>query len=110
MIHDLSTQKGRNAYVEAQAKKVVEDATLQHEVALRSIFESFVGSRFKDLEELKSRLKNKTKEKILLFESETDADFFNDFQLDGEIGNENEFSLFYLKDRKGFIYITEIAF
>ena len=88
-------------------KTIVEDATLQHEVHLRNIFESFVGKRFQNLEELQTKLQKETKEKIFIFESETDADFLNDFQLDGEIGNENEFSMFYLSDRKGLIYITE---
>ena len=91
-------------------KTIVEDATLQHEVHLRSIFESFVGQRFENLEELQVKLQNETKEKILIFESETDADFLNDFQLDGEIGDENEFSMFYLIDRQGLFYITEISF
>jgi len=90
--------------------KIVEDATMQHEINLRQIFESFVGKRFKSIAELKRELKLKTKEKILLFKSETDADFLHDFQLDGEIGNENEFSMFYLIDRKKELYITEISF
>lgn len=91
-------------------KAISEYATLQHEVHLRGIFESFVGERFQNLEELQSKLQNKTKEKIFILESETDADFINDFQLDGEIGNENEFSMFYLLDRKGMLYITEVSF
>lgn len=101
MIHNLPTEK---------VAKIVEYSEEQHKVHLRGIFESFVGSRFQSLKELKDRLKAKTKEKIILFESETDADFLHDFQLDGEIGNMNEFSLFYLKDRKDYLYITEIAF
>jgi hypothetical protein len=91
-------------------KQIIEDAVFQHEIHLREILESFVGSRFVNLKELEKSLKNKTKEPIIIFESETDADFLNDFQLDGEIGNENEFSIFYLKDRKGFLYVTEISF
>lgn len=84
--------------------------TLQDKIKLSNIFESLIGNRFKNLEQLKLNLQDKTKEEIIIFESETDADFLNDFQLDGEIGEENEFSLFYLKDRKGFIYITEVSF
>ena len=37
-------------------KTIVEDATLQHEVHLRNIFESFVGKRFQNLEELQAKL------------------------------------------------------
>jgi len=90
--------------------RTISDAVLQHEVHLRGIFNSLVGSRFQNLDELKLRLAAKTKEKILIIESETDANFLHDNQLDGEIGNENEFSIFYLLDKKGYLYITEISF
>lgn len=91
-------------------KDITEAAILQHEVHLRNILESFVGKRFWSLDELKNSLEIETKEKIIISRSETDADFLNDYQLDGEIGNENEFSIFYLLDKKCLMYITEISF
>lgn len=91
-------------------ENIIDDAILQHEIHLRNIFESFVGRRFQSLKELQVKLQIETKEKIVIYISETDADFLHDYQLDGEIGNENEFSIFYLSDRKGLMYITEISF
>lgn len=79
-------------------------------ISRRGIFQSFVGRRFKSLEELQCKLQNETKEKVSIIHSETDADFLHDYQIDGEIGEENEFTLFYLIDRKLLYYITEISF
>ena len=80
--------------------------------------ESLVGLRFETTEKLEEWLKhNFDAESPSVSENEDDEDDEiegTDFRLDcaldtlSEIGEYNDFELFYLKDRQGNYYITEI--
>lgn len=91
-------------------KQIVEDAVLQHEVFIREKLRQLVGFRFSVIESIINRIEEDTNEKVLLIKSEDQSSSDLDLLLDGEIGNENYFGLFYLKDRAGNFYITEVSY
>lgn len=94
-----------------EIKNIIDNATLQHEIHLRNIFNSFVGRSFKSIKELRSELIKATNEDIVLIDSEFSNDFQIDFQIDGEIGKENPFTLWYLiPENTTLLTITEIQF
>jgi len=69
-----------------------------------------VGNRFTTIQGIELFISKLTNRKVNIFESETDAYFLSDYQLDGEFDEEEEFSLWYIKDTKGQYYITETTF
>ena len=77
--------------------------------------DKLVGSRFTSLEHLEEYLKILGAENPHVFESESDLTANCDFMLDGTIkkdsdDDEDYFTLYYLKDRSNFYYITETNF
>lgn len=91
-------------------QQIIEDAEVQHEIFIREQLENLIGFRFDTIDSIKDRIAHTTNEKVLLIRAESQDTSNLDFLLDGEIGNENYFGLFYLKDRAGNFYITEISF
>lgn len=78
------------------------------EKSLNTYLESLVGSRFKSIGEIQTKIQSEINKEVNIFISETDAKFLHDYQLDGEIGD-YAFSIFYLKDRKKYLLLTEIG-
>ena len=77
--------------------------------------DKLIGSRFTSLEHLEKYLKVLGAENPHVFESESDLTADCDFMLDGTIkkdsdNDEDYFTLYYLKDRSNFYYITETIF
>ena len=77
--------------------------------------DKLVGGRFTSLEELEKYLEFLGAENPHVFESESDLTEECDFMLDGTIkkdsdNDEDYFTLYYLRDRSNFYYITETNF
>ena len=77
--------------------------------------DKLVGCRFNSLEDLEEYLKVLGAENPHVFESESDLTEECDFMLDGTVKEDSDddkdyFTLYYLKDRSNFYYITETNF
>lgn len=68
--------------------------------------EGLVGNRYESIEDLK----NDFLEDVNVFLSESERLEQYDYMLDGEFDQYNSFTLFYLLDNSGKMYITEISF
>lgn len=78
--------------------------------ALR-VLEKLVGSRFKSVEQISDMIEKYTGYECVVFESESDMIYgTTDYTLDYYFkDDENEiFTIWYLKDRAGNYYITEV--
>lgn len=80
----------------------------KHSISMHRLdfLENLVGRRFGCIESLKEQFS----EEVNLFLSESERLEGFDYMLDGEFDEHNSFTLFYLLDNKGLIYITEISF
>lgn len=70
---------------------------------------SLVGKRFNSILAIKNYLENVLNmEDVIIIKSESDTFNGLDFVLDGE-SNDEVFSIFYLVDNRGCMYVTEIT-
>lgn len=104
MMHDLSTQKGRNAYAEGMADKTRKYDRHSIEVHRREHLESLVGRRFKSLTLLQEAL---IEEVEIIKSQELDG---LDLVLDGEYADGSPFTILYLLDMTEQFYVTEVSF
>jgi len=71
------------------------------------LIEKIVGCRFNSFAAIKVELQAMLEEDVSIEEHGADKEA-NDHQLDGEWGNQNAFSIWYLRDLQGLYYITEV--
>lgn len=75
---------------------------------MQKIIENLEHSRFLDENHITAYLSTQTDEVITVQKNEFDTPEDIDDSFDVEIGS-NIFSLFYIKDKQGYYYITEVS-
>lgn len=75
---------------------------------------NIIGMRFADLQEVKNEIEQSTGKKVYEIvdegTTEASAEFGTDFEILVEFEQEEQHTLFYLKDNSGNYYITETTF
>lgn len=114
MLHDLSTQKGRNAYVEAMSKPKAVEIKLDRQTFINNV-EKLVLRRFDTVSEINDSLHNllgisvslqpKTRDE---FEGEYDFCLISNCEVNGE--ELCWLDIYYLKDNGGKMIITEVGY
>ena len=76
---------------------------------MKKVLKKIIGYRFHDLTHLKINLERESNLQTILTEFEPDEEELkHDFMLHGEFDNgKYPFTIWYLKDNKGLMYITE---
>jgi hypothetical protein len=77
---------------------------------MKKVLNTAIGYRFDDLNHLKIFFELQSHSKVSLIDYINEDELLSDFTIHGEFNKDNKlipFTVFYLKDRKGLIYVTE---